>query len=459
MKIRNVFVIIAAVSLLASCGAMKSEPEQKPIRQEVFLTLADIGGRTGFSEDSPDIRVIKVKSKALIKRNNIRLAKRNALEDASQKAVEAMVRELMTAENYNRRYEEIERYFSKNIDKFIVDREVVGEKKIYNDRYYGISAAFKVSRQEVLVALQKDLKFIDKSSSTLITVITSKKGLDLSGAGYRFEDIENMLMNQIQTDLNQRGLSAMDFRNAITALQTDEKRKAEFEKISKEQFMAMVAGSSAGEAALNQQLGEAEEFYSTGLTLLKQLAKVVVEVNILSVDKTDKALVMGVDVTAKNISTSTGGAFAHETFNVARRAGPNTSDAAMITELVKDIYEEMKDKFVPQVIKEMSTIDVGGDKLIRYELIMKGFDSREFRQIRKAIEQSQTDDLRYIDYNNILRDAEPSINIVFVRYAGKLSHLADKIMGVFDDAGIWAEEPRVATDLTDLVFSRIEKED
>ncbi len=336
----------------------------------------------------------------------------------------------------------IERYFSKNIDKYIVDRQVVGERKIYNDKYYGISAAFKVSRQKTLVALQKDLKFIDASGNTLITVITSKKGLDLSAVGYKFQDIEDMLMNQIQTDLNQRGLRAMDFRNAVSAMQSNEKKRSAFAKVSKEQFMVMVTGSSAENAAFNQQVKESEEFYSSGITLLRQLAKVVVEVNILSIDKTDKALVLGVDVTAKNISTATGGAFAHETFNVARRAGPNTSSAAMITELVKDTYQEMKTQFVPQVIKEMSTIDVSGKKLIRYELVMKGFDSPEFRKIRKSIEGAQTDEFRYIDYDNTLKNAQPSsINIVFVRYGGRLSSLADDVMDLYDASNIAAEDP------------------
>lgn len=454
MKIRSIVILIAVISLIAvGCG--KTKPKKKPVIEEDFLTLADIGGRTSFQEDSPDVRVIKVKAKALIKKSDIRLAKNNALQNAGRMAVEAMVRELMTSEDYNRRYDEIERYFSKNVDKYILNRQVVGERKIYNDRYYGVSAAFKISRQKTLVALQKDLRFIDASGSTMVTVITSKKGLDLSSVGYKFQDVEDMLMNQMQTDLNQRGLRAMDFRNAITAMQTNTKKRTEYAKLSKEQFMVMVAGSSAKDAAFNQHVKDAEEFYSTGLTLLRQLAKIVVEINILSLDQTDKALVLGVDVTAKNISTATGGAFAHETFNVARRTGPNTSPAAMITELVRDTYQEMKTRFIPQVIKEMSTVDVTGNKLIRYELVMRGFNSKDFRKIRKSIEQAQTDTFRYIDYDNTLKNAVPSsINIVFVRYGGRLSSLADTVLDALDGAGVSAEDPIVAKDLTDLVFEK-----
>ncbi len=261
MKIRNIVLMMVVLSMLIACG--KSKPKPPQITEEDFLTLADVGGRTTLKEDSPDVRVINVKAKAMIKKHNLREAKKKAMTNAAKMAVDSMVRELMTTENYNKKYAEIERYFSKNIDKYILDRQAAGERKIYMDKYYGVYASFKISRQKVLVALQKDLKFIDASGSTLITVITSKKDLDLSGAGYRFSDVENMLMNQIQTDLNQRGLRAMDFRNAISSMQIDERKKRAFAKISKEQFMAAISGSKPGAAAFNSQVKAAEELYAT----------------------------------------------------------------------------------------------------------------------------------------------------------------------------------------------------
>ncbi len=457
MRIARNIILLMIVSLLASCGG--SKPEPIPVVEADFLTLADVSGRTSFREDSPDVRVINVKAKAFIKKRDTRAAKNKALENAGTMAVDSMVRELMTAENYNRNYESIENYFSKNINKFIIDSNVDGGKKIYQDKFYGISASFKISRQKTLVALQKDLKFIDASRSSLITVITSEKNLDLSAIGFRFSDLEDALMNQIQTDLNQRGLKAMDFRNAIVSMQTDPKKKARFSKVSKNQFMAMVAGSKAGDAALDKQIKNAEEFYATGLSLLKQLAKVVVEVNVLSVRKTGENLVLNLGVTAKNISVGTGGAFANTIVQVARRGGPNTDASAMLTGLIKDAYEEMNNEFIPQVIKEMSTIDVGGNKLTRYELVMKGFSSKEQRRVRRAVENSQTDDLRYIDFDNTLRDAQPSIIRVFIRFAGKTSKLGDKILDILDNKNISAKDPIVAPGLTDLVFEKLENED
>jgi len=455
MKAGNRIVILFLSLFLMSCS-FGSKPE--PITQANYLTLADVTGRTNLHEDSPDVRVISVKAKAFIKRNDIRAARQKAMEDATLSAVEAMVRELMTAEDYNRRYEEIERYFSKNIENYVIDREVNGEKRIYGDQFYGVSAAFKVSRQKVLVALQKDLRIIDASGGTLVTVVTSQKNLDLSAIGFRFSDIEDALMNQIQTDLNQRGLTALDFRNAVASMQSDPKLKSQVSQISKQQFMAMVAGSKAGDAMLDKQLQDAEAFYATGLSLLRQMAKVVVEVNIMSVSKTGNSMVLNLNVTAKNISVGTGGAFANTVVQVARRAGPNTDDSAMLTGLIKDAYEDMNRSFIPQIIKEMSTVDVGGDKLVRYELVLKGYTSPEFRQIRREIEKAQTDGFRFINFDNTLMDANPSINRVFVRYAGKTSRLADTVLDILDGSRLSADEPIIAPGLTDLVFQKVVKD-
>ena len=449
----RILVHILFVVLLVGC-ASAPKPTPKP-KAENFLTLADVNGRISFRESNstPDIRVIRAKAKAFIKQNDLRSAKILATNQATSYAVDDMVRELLTEENYNNNFEKIEEYLSKNLDSYVVDKEIVAEKRIFANKYYGIDTAFKISRQKVLVALQKDLKLINTSSSTLVVVITSKKDIDLSGSGFQFGDLEEALLNQIQTDLNQRGLRAMDFRNAVTHLQTDEKTKEQFGKISKEQFLAVVSGSPADHALLNKQIQDAEGFYTTGLSLLQQLAKVVVEVNIFSISGNTKGdLALSLNVTAKNISTGRGGAFANTVANVARRGGPNVIPSAMITGLVQDTYQDLKREFIPQVIKEMSTITVGGDKLMPYEIVLKGFDSRNVRRFRSALDQRQNDQFRYIDYDNTLAGTEPSIVTIRVRYAGKPDRLADLLMGILDGQQIDFKEPRVAPELKDIVI-------
>ena len=443
--------ILGLALLFSGCADKKAVP--KP---ENFLTLADLSGRVNLKEDSPGVRVIRVKAKAFIKRNDIRAAKAKAMEIAGAQAVDEMVRELLADEDYNNKFADIEQYLSKNIQKYIVSSEVNDEKKIFGGRYYGIDSAHKVDRQKVLVALQKDLKLINNSASSLVVVITSKKDIDLSASGFTFKDIEEALMNQIQTDLNQRGLRAMDFRNAVTSAQTDEKLKEQFGKISKEQFMAIVSGSPADKALLNTQIQNAEEFYTTGISLLRQLAKVVIEVNIFAVSGNIKGdIALSLNVTAKNISTGRGGAFANSVINVARRGGPSVITSSMITGLVKDSYADMQKEFVPQVIKEMSTISVGGNPLKPYELVLKDFKSKEARSLRTKLKQVESDDFRYISFDNSV----PTIVTIIVRHAGKSEDLGDKIMEIFDSKGINTKEPIVAPDLTDLVFVRIPDEE
>ena len=445
-------IIFGLIFFISGCADKQPAPQPKP---EEFLTLADLSGKVTLREDSPDVRVIRIKAKAFIKRNDISAAKAKATETAMTKAVAEMVRELLAQEDYNNNYEVIEKYLSSNIQKYVDKTEVNDEKKIFGGKYYGVDTAHKVNRQKVLVALQKDLKLINNSSSTLVPVITSKKNIDLSKSGFTFSDLEEALMNQIQTDLNQRGLRAMDFRNAVTSVQTDEKVKKKFAKISKEQFMAIVSGSPADKALLNTQVLNAEEFYTTGLSLLKLMAKVVVEVNIFALSgnvKGDMALSM--NVTAKNVSTGRGGAFANSVINVARRGGPSVIPSAMITGLVKDAYAAMEEEFIPQVIKEMSTISVGGNRLIAYELVLKDFQSKEVRKLRSKLKQIESDDFRYVSYDNSL----PTIVTIIVRHSGKVEDLGDTVMELLDSAGINSKEPIVAPDLSDLVFIRLPDE-
>jgi hypothetical protein len=75
------------------------------------------------------------------------------------------------------------------------------------------------------------------------------------------------------------------------------------------------------------------------------------------------------------------------------------------------------------------------------------------------VEKAQSDGFRYVDYDNTLKDANPSINIVFVRYAGKLSELADTVLDVLDEAKLPARDPIVAADITDLVFEKMKKKE
>ena len=443
---KHIALLLLTVALVA-CS--KSKPEPPP--PEEFLTLADVSGRPTLAEDSPDVRVIQVKTKSFIKQNDLRAAKTKAVELATVVAVDEMVRELLPSSTYNENYEKIEDYLSRNINNYVDDQEVVGERRIFMGQYYGISAAFKVNRQKVLVALQKDLKLINTSQNALVAIITNRKNIDLSSAGFTFTDLEEAFLNQIQTDMNQRGLQMMDYRNAIISMQNNEDAVREIATISKDQFMALLSDSNSDGNLLAEQIQLSDEFYESGLNVLRQLAKVVIEVNIFAVSGNVQGdLVLSLNVTAKNIASDRGGAFANTVINVSRRAGPNSVQSAMIAGLVQDAYQEMQQEFVPQVLKEMSTISIDRDALVAYDLVFRGFDKNDGGRLRRMIQDKEDKTFRYLSFDNSV----PSIISIRVRHAGRLEDLADRVMRMMDTNSFKVEEPIIAPDIRDLVFLR-----
>lgn len=443
---KHIALLLLTVALVA-CS--KSKPEPPP--PEEFLTLADVSGRPTLVEDSPDVRVIQVKTKSFIKQNDLRAAKTKAVELATVVAVDEMVRELLPSSTYNENYEKIEDYLSRNINNYVDDQEVVGERRIFMGQYYGISAAFKVNRQKVLVALQKDLKLINTSQNALVAIIANRKNIDLSSAGFTFTDLEEAFLNQIQTDMNQRGLQMMDYRNAIISMQNNEDAVREIATISKDQFMALLSDSNSDGNLLAEQIQLSDEFYESGLNVLRQLAKVVIEVNIFAVSGNVQGdLALSLNVTAKNIASDRGGAFANTVINVSRRAGPNSVQSAMIAGLVQDAYQEMQQEFVPQVLKEMSTISIDRDALVAYDLVFRGFDKNDGGRLRRMIQDKEDKTFRYLSFDNSV----PSIISIRVRHAGRLEDLADRVMRMMDTNSFKVEEPIIAPDIRDLVFLR-----
>jgi len=443
---KYIALLLLTVALVA-CS--KSKPEPPP--PEEFLTLADVSGRPTLVEDSPDVRVIQVKTKSFIKQNDLRAAKTKAVELATVVAVDEMVRELLPSSTYNENYEKIEDYLSRNINNYVDDQEVVGERRIFMGQYYGISAAFKVNRQKVLVALQKDLKLINTSQNALVAIITNRKNIDLSSAGFTFTDLEEAFLNQIQTDMNQRGLQMMDYRNAITSMQNNEDAVREIATISKDQFMALLSDSNSDGNLLAEQIQLSDEFYESGINVLRQLAKVVIEVNIFAVSGNVQGdLALSLNVTAKNIASDRGGAFANTVINVSRRAGPNSVQSAMIAGLVQDAYQEMQQEFVPQVLKEMSTISIDRDALVAYDLVFRGFDKNDGGRLRRMIQDKEDKSFRYLSFDNSV----PSIISIRVRHAGRLEDLADRVIRMMDTNSFKVEEPIIAPDIRDLVFLR-----
>jgi len=73
-------ILCGLILFVSGCADKQPEPQPKP---EEFLTLADLSGRVTLREDSPDVRVIRIKAKAFIKRNDITGLKPKLLSNAT----------------------------------------------------------------------------------------------------------------------------------------------------------------------------------------------------------------------------------------------------------------------------------------------------------------------------------------------------------------------------------------
>ncbi len=433
MKNWILLLLLCLLITLTSCG--------KTV--ENYLILSDVQGNAAFQENTPDARVVNVRAKAIIKAESVVNAQKQALSVASQKAVDQVVREVTTAEQYNANYKKIDAYFKKNIEKYILASQITGTRKIYEDRFLGIFASFKVSRQKIVVALQKDLHVLDTSTNTMVAVVTSKKDASLGQYGIKLADVENALLNQAQTDLNQRGLYAIDYHNALAQMAENKQQKAKLQNVSKDQFLNLV----------NAKKETTNSFYgSGGIKQLQQIAKIVIEVNVMSISKTKNTMALNLSVTAKNTSFGTRGAFANTVIQVARKGNDSSDNTAMITALIQDSYSKMKKEFIPQVIKEMAAVQISDKQLIAYDIVAQGFSASEIRKIRRTFSQKQTDSIRYIDYNNELQRVRPSLVLFYFRSNEKATHLADYMLDTLDSIGLHSQEPLVAPGQTDIIF-------
>ena len=132
MLFRTLLMLSASIALMITMGCSGLlDDEPPPPKPQEYLTLADLAGRITLREDSPDVRVIRVKAKGFIKQNDIRSAKSKALELAKKYAVDAMVRELMPTDLYNNNFAQIEDYLSKNLQNYVDSTEVTDEKRIF----------------------------------------------------------------------------------------------------------------------------------------------------------------------------------------------------------------------------------------------------------------------------------------------------------------------------------------
>mgnify|MGYP002805800152 CR=1 FL=1 len=89
----------------------------------------------------------------------------------------------------------------------------------------------------------------------------------------------------------------------------------------------------------------------------------------------------------------------------------------MVIGIVKGAYADMQKELVLPVIKEMSTISVGGNPLKPYELVLKDFKSKEARSLRTKLKQVESDDFRYISFDLTLIHISEPTRPLYISYA------------------------------------------
>ena len=84
LRTRLTAAVLCGALILGGCAKKKPTAEQQvqqaEQQEESFLTLADVTGQQRLKADSPGVRVINMRAKALIKRGDILAAKKKAIE-------------------------------------------------------------------------------------------------------------------------------------------------------------------------------------------------------------------------------------------------------------------------------------------------------------------------------------------------------------------------------------------
>ena len=83
-----------------------------------------------------------------------------------------------------------------------------------------------------------------------------------------------------------------------------------------------------------------------------------------------------------------------------------------------------------------------------------GFAGKQPRVIKNAVNRAETEDFRFISYDNTLGRAKPPINSVVVRYSGSADSLSEKVMNILDELNYGFKEPITAPNLKDIVFEK-----
>lgn len=451
----SALIFVLTFSVACSTKSKKKKKKKRPAVVQVdeqFVTLADVPAnlRGPVSEDlrnKPNQRIVTLRVKAAIRNNDHNGARERAQAQGRVIAVDQVVRDVLTAKVYNKNYKVIERFIGNRSHNFVVDQMYLGGRPIYKDAYYGIFIQYVVDRNKVLQALEKDLKLVNNAmlGRSVLVEVVSRKDIDFSRFGsdteFDYDDFIQVTKDKIGTQFFKSGLEVKDLGVAL-----NEKAYSETDKKA---FWNYLQGRKPGDGA-SPTAQKAREYRELGTELLKTLSNVSIEFNVLSFTyNANKEGILQVNLTARRIDQPGGTPISTGLFKAARIDvnDPN----AMIGALIEDIFEEMNRSFIPDVRNELSSLELDEGELVRYELILRGFDRQTNDKIRRTMKnRAIPGTLEMGNFENVV----PGLAKLAVRWNGEILDLNDLIMDTLEKE-YKIEYPSVSENAYDLVLQHI----
>jgi len=428
---RNLILLISSLTLLACSSSHQG------------LGLAGWEEGELLRENKTNDRAYVQRAQAPILRENQAKAKSNATKRARLLAIDRAAREFLSRDAYNRNHDKIWQAIRRRPNLYVKQTKNYRSGPLDENRLYGISAGYLIDRTAIAQLLQKQLKILNQSHSSILVLVETPGTQDLKALGYRVADLEAGLVSGLSAQLHGAGFQVMDYQNLLVSLKQNPAIGNAANKLSPQDYFELASQTSGAASG---------PLYTKALPHLKGLAKVVVKLNLEQLSYSNNQLHISMSATAVNIATVSGGSIAQSRFRVLRHGGAKAEPSAMIAASISDLLVEMNQAFLPKIYKEFNVVNQAPGKLLPYRLTLMGFDKEEVGRMIKALKGAEDKDFRYIGQSLLgLREEYPIVEID-LRYGGRPAQLSDRVTKIADTADLSAMPPLVDEGLLDLVL-------
>ncbi len=387
-------------------------------------------------------RAYNARAQAPVINNDLAQAERVAAKRARRLALDQAARELLSPEAYNKNFKKIWTRLSRRPGNLILQEKTLRKEGILDNQYAAVSTAFVINRGKLIQVLQKELKVLDQSHSSIIVLVESPEGQNLDALGYKMTDLETGLLQGLSAKLYAQGFSVMDYQNLLSHLSANPAIGKQARRLTAGQYFELA--SKPGSASGKQ--------YAQALAVLQGLAKVIIKLNIEQVGYQNQQLHMALSLTAVNISTLKGGAMIHTRVRSARYGGSTAQPGAMIAASIDDLLNRAGEDFIPQITKEFNIIDQSPGKLLPYQVTLSGYDESEVQQLIQAMRDAEGEDFRLQGENPKAFSSDPPKALINLRVAARPAVLSQKLFAITQKAGVKGVPPLIEEGLLDLIL-------